>query len=582
MMPIKPNPLHQTGTGMPLLSIKGLKVEYPGRNNSFVAVQDIDIQVARGEILGLVGESGAGKSTIGSAIIGLLDAPGRIAAGTIELEGQRIDNLDTVAMRKIRGKRISMIFQDPLTSLNPLYTIEQQLAETIRTHKSVSRQQAKNQALELLKTVGIPDAERRIKQYPHQFSGGMRQRVVIALVLCTDPDLIIADEPTTALDVSVQAQILELIKRLAKERHAGVILVTHDMGVIAETATRVAVMYRGRIVETGETRQIIEAPRHEYTRSLIGAVPRADIKLDRFPKVDFIEGSAQSTPGFDVRSHWLGTGRSAVTQQKASVSQPLVAINGLGMRFITHRSILPGKRRYFDAVQDFTLDIKEGEVLGLVGESGSGKSTVARILAGLYDASSGNVVFEGTELSPATETAKRKAIRRQIQMIFQDPYSSLNPRLRVDSIIAEPIIHHRLVDSASQRDEIVADLLELVGLGKSAGQKFPHEFSGGQRQRISIARALATRPRFLICDEPTSALDVSIQAQILNLLKDLQEWLGLTILFISHDLPVVRQMCNRIAVMKQGKLREIGETDDIFLRPQDPYTRQLLELIPRF
>lgn len=570
--------MQETDAKPPLLAIKGLKVEYPGRLKTFVAVEDVALEIRHGEILGLVGESGAGKSTIGSAIMGLLDAPGRIAEGAIELDGERIDNLGAEAMRRIRGKRISMIFQDPLTSLNPLYTIGRQLTETIRTHRSVSADQARRDAIALLEKVGISDAEHRMDQYPHQFSGGMRQRVVIALVLCTDPDLIIADEPTTALDVSVQAQILDLIKRLAAERNAGVLLVTHDMGVIAETATRVAVMYRGRVVETGETQQIIHAPTHAYTKSLIGAVPRADVKLERFPRVDFIEGSGKPAPQFDVRSHWLGQGGSATSPERTVRSTPLVEMNDLGMRFITHRSVFPRRRRYFDAVKDFTLDVKNGEVLGLVGESGSGKSTVARVLAGLYRESAGSINFDGKALGGQDG---RREFGRQIQMIFQDPYSSLNPRMRVDAIIAEPIEHYRLAPDRRERDIIVANLLDLVGLGQDAGRKFPHEFSGGQRQRVSIARALATRPRFLICDEPTSALDVSIQAQILNLLKDLQEWLGLTMLFISHDLPVVRQMCDRIAVMRHGKLCEVAETEALFSNPQHSYTKELLRLMPR-
>ncbi|RJG41313.1 ABC transporter ATP-binding protein [Mesorhizobium sp. DCY119] len=563
----------------PLLEITGLKVEYPGRRGTFVAVQDIDLVVRRGEILGLVGESGAGKSTIGSAVMGLLDAPGRITAGHIDLEGQRIDALDADGLRNIRGKRMSMIFQDPLTSLNPLYTVEQQLVETIRTHKPLSATAAKREAIELLRAVGIPDPEQRISQYPHQFSGGMRQRVVIALVLCTDPDLIIADEPTTALDVSVQAQILDLIKKLAAERNIGVVLITHDMGVIAETTNRVAVMYRGRIVETGETQQIITSPRHDYTKSLIGAVPRADLKLHRFPRISYIE--AETRPDFNVKTHWLGTTRADLQGKTVAAGKPLVAIDGLGMRFVVRRSLLPRNRVSFDAVKNFSLDIGEGEVLGLVGESGSGKSTVAKILSGLYQPSSGNMTFDGEDVFGLTRYSDRQAIRRQVQMIFQDPYSSLNPRMRVDAIVAEPIRHHHLASGSAETKSIVDDLLELVGLGKAAGRKFPHEFSGGQRQRISIARALATRPRFLICDEPTSALDVSIQAQILNLLKDLQEALRLTILFISHDLPVVRQMCDRVAVMKQGELCELARTDDLFERPQHPYTCELLRLMPK-
>jgi peptide/nickel transport system ATP-binding protein len=565
----------------PLLKISGLRVEYPGRRGTFVAVENMDLEVGRGEIVGVVGESGAGKSTIGGAVMQLLEPPGRIAAGTIELEGQRLDQLDATAMRAIRGKRVSMIFQDPLTSLNPLYTVGKQLIQTIRTHSSRSEGAARQEAIALLNAVGIPDPEIRIDQYPHQFSGGMRQRVVIALVLCTNPDLIIADEPTTALDVSVQAQILDLIKKLAGERNIGVLLITHDMGVIAQTTNRVAVMYRGRVVETGETHQIIHAPVHEYTKSLIGAVPRADVKLDRFPRISYIEAATPATKVFDIETHWLGRTRpDAKVVQPASVG-PLVSVDGLTMRFVVRHAILPRNRVLFDAVKDLSLDIQEGEVMGLVGESGSGKSTVARILSGLYRPSSGSMHFDGQDVLKLSRSADVNAIRRQVQMIFQDPYSSLNPRMRVDSIVAEPIQHHRLASSREETSAIVDDLLEVVGLGKAAGRKFPHEFSGGQRQRISIARALATRPRFLICDEPTSALDVSIQAQILNLLKDLRSALKLTVLFISHDLPVVRQMCDRVAVMKKGELCELAATDELFNRPRHPYTTELLRLMPR-
>lgn len=565
----------------PLLKVAGLKVEYPGRRGTFVAVENMDLEVRRGEIVGVVGESGAGKSTIGSAVMQLLESPGRIAAGKIELDGIRLDQLDTAAMRRIRGKRVSMIFQDPLTSLNPLYTVGKQLVETIRTHSQKSESAARQEAIDLLTAVGIPDPAVRIDQYPHQFSGGMRQRVVIALVLCTEPDLIIADEPTTALDVSVQAQILDLIKKLATERNIGVILITHDMGVIAQTTNRVAVMYRGRVVETGETRQIIHAPTHEYTKSLIGAVPRGDIKLDRFPRISYIEASTPAPKVFDIQTHWLGRARPDAKSSSGDSKRPLVSVDGLTMRFVTRKAILPKNRIMFDAVKNLELDIAEGEVMGLVGESGSGKSTVARILSGLYHPSSGSMHFDGQDVLKLTRSSDINAIRRQVQMIFQDPYSSLNPRMRVDAIIAEPIEHHKLASSREETYAIVADLLEIVGLGKAAGRKFPHEFSGGQRQRISIARALATRPRFLICDEPTSALDVSIQAQVLNLLKDLRAALNLTVLFISHDLPVVRQMCDRIAVMRHGKICELAETEELFTRPQHQYTRELLRLMPR-
>ncbi len=563
---------------MSLLKIRNLTVEFPSRRGAFTAVRDVDLDVERGEIHGLVGESGAGKSTIGNAIMGLLEPPGRISKGEIEIEGRRIEALPAEEMRKVRGQTISMIFQDPLSSLNPLYSIEQQLVETIREHRPIGERAAKTEAVRLLDQVGIPRAAERVKQYPHQFSGGMRQRVVIALALCSDPDLVIADEPTTALDVSIQAQILDLIRNLCVERNVGVILVTHDMGVIGETTDRVAVMYRGRIVERGPTAKVLGNPDHEYTRSLVAAVPRSDVKLHRFPMVTYIEGPAREFEPIDLRSHWLGKGRRDRSKDR---HETLVDLKNLSMDFLVRRSILPRNRRYFRAVDDVTIGIREGEIFGLVGESGSGKSTIARMIAGLYRPTAGEILFDGTDIARMAPGKERRPIQRQMQMIFQDPYSSLNPRMRVASIVAEPIVHHRLAEDARERREIVADLLEHVGLGADAARKYPHEFSGGQRQRISIARALATRPRFLICDEPTSALDVSIQAQILNLLKDLQEELKLTLLFISHDLPVMRQMCHRIGVMQDGRLCEVAGTEALFEDAQHDYTRHLLRLMPR-
>ena len=563
---------------MDLLRIRNLTVEFPSRRGNFLAVRDVDLDVRRGEIHGLVGESGAGKSTIGNAIMGLLEPPGRIAGGEIEIEGRRIEALPPEAMRRVRGKTVSMIFQDPLSSLNPLYSVEQQLVETIREHKRMGERAAKAYAIELLDQVGIPRPAERVKQYPHQFSGGMRQRVVIALALCSDPDLVIADEPTTALDVSIQAQILDLIRRLCTERDVGVILVTHDMGVIAETTDRVAVMYRGRIVERGPTAKVLGDPDHEYTKSLVAAVPRPDLKLHRFPMVTYIEGPTREFEPIDLQRHWLGQGRRDRSRDR---HENLVDLRGLTMDFLVRRSLLPRNRRYLRAVDEVTVGVREGEIFGLVGESGSGKSTIARMIAGLYQPTSGEILFDGTDIARMAPGKERRPFQRQMQMIFQDPYSSLNPRMRVGDIVAEPIKHHRLAASGEERRGIVADLLEHVGLGAEAARKYPHEFSGGQRQRISIARALATRPRFLICDEPTSALDVSIQAQILNLLKDLQEELRLTMLFISHDLPVMRQMCHRIGVMQNGRLCEVAETEELFENPQHDYTRHLLRLMPR-
>ncbi|MEM7059125.1 MAG: ABC transporter ATP-binding protein [Pseudomonadota bacterium] len=555
----------------PVLSISNLSVQFPTRHKVFVAVDQAELSVQPGEIHGLVGESGAGKSTIGAAVMGLLEPPGHIAGGTIQFQGEQISGRDAEGMRALRGAKISMIFQDPLTSLNPLFTVEQQLTETIQLHLKASEAEASQRAINLLDRVGIPNPSERIKQYPHQFSGGMRQRVVIALALCSEPDAIIADEPTTALDVSIQAQILDLIKELARERQVGVILITHDMGVIADTTDRVTVMYQGEVVESGPTTQVMGTPQHEYTRSLIAAVPRPTLKVHRFPQISY--GGRETVFKIeDLARNWA--------KPKRSADGTLLRLEKVTKKFLQRRSIFPSRRTWLTAVDQVSFDIREGEVFGLVGESGSGKSTVARMIATLYETDGGRIEFDGTDITALTDTTDLQDYRCQIQMIFQDPFSSLNPRMRVDAIVAEPVKHHRLLEGSAIQDR-VDELLDRVGLGAEAGRKYPHEFSGGQRQRISIARALATQPRFLICDEPTSALDVSIQAQILNILKDLQEHLGLTMLFISHDLPVVRQMCDRVGVMRHGQLVEVADTEALFAAPKETYTRELLSLMPK-
>ena len=561
-----------------LLDVANLSIQFPTRRGIIDAARDININLQPGEVLGLVGESGAGKSTIGNAIVNLLEKPGRISNGSIQFQGQELRELDDDAMRKVRGDRIGMIFQDPQTSLNPLLRIGEQLTETIKKSLAVSDKEAHERAVDLLVAVGITQPEARLKAYPHQFSGGMRQRVVIALALAGEPELIIADEPTTALDVSIQAQILDLIKDLCKTRNLGVIIVTHDIGVIANIADRVAVMYRGEIVETGPVNQILNSPEHPYTTSLIAAVPPTDRKLHRFNSVDYIDGSDSSneTKRIDVSTHWLGEQNDLKSPDGVAVS-----VENLKLSFVLQNAIFKRNRKTLQAVDDVSFSIADGETFGLVGESGSGKSTVARLIVGLHKPQSGQIRVMGNEVELHKQDEKSLAARRALQMIFQDPYSSLNGRLKVLDIVAEPIRFFKMASSEKQTRKIVQDLLDHVGLGAAAAMRYPHEFSGGQRQRISIARALASRPRILICDEPTSALDVSIQAQILNLLKDLQEELGLTMLFISHDLPVVRQMCDKVAVMRSGAICEIAETETLFESPQHEYTKHLLELMPK-
>ena len=558
-----------------LLEIVGLDVSFPSQHGTTYAVRDVSINLKPGEVLGVVGESGAGKSTLGNAVINLLEPPGKITNGKVLFQGENISGLDDKEMRDIRGQKIGVIFQDPLTSLNPLMTIGAQLLETITKTTKLAGNAAFEKAIELLEAVGIEQPVGRFRAYPHEFSGGMRQRVVIALALAGDPDLIIADEPTTALDVSIQEQILELIRVLCRKRKLGVIIITHDIGVIANIADRVAVMYDGSVVETGEVRQILMAPKHEYTKSLIAAVPRGDTKLERFKSVDYIEGGKQACKSIDVEQHWLGEKVRKNSTDKA------ISIEGLNKKFVIKKAVFERNRVYLKAVKDVTFSVEEGETFGLVGESGSGKSTIARLIVGLSKVDRGSIQIFGQEVSNKRKDQKVIAAQRDLQMIFQDPYSSLNARMRVQDIIAEPIRYYRTASSDRETLQIVRDLLDHVGLGATAMLKYPHEFSGGQRQRISIARALASRPKILICDEPTSALDVSVQAHILNLLKDLQDELRLTMLFISHDLPVIRQMCDKVAVMRHGAICEIATTGNLFDAPNHEYSKHLLNLMPR-
>lgn len=566
-----------------LLNISGLTVQYPTRFGVFTAIRDVALSLEPGEIHGLVGESGAGKSTIGAAIMGLIASPGFIAEGTIALKGENLVGLDQAAYHKLRGARISMIFQDPQTSLNPLMTIEDQLVETIRQHSKLGFTEARQKAINLLLDTGIRDAEARLNDYPHQFSGGMRQRVVIALALCTEPELIIADEPTTALDVSIQKQILALIRKLAKERGIGFILITHDIGVIAEITDSVTVLRGGQRMEHGPTPQVLGAPTHSYTKALMAAVPRLDRKLERFTNI-MDEEAPLSTPELS----WRVEGASAefaadwlLAGEKHSRSDgPALDVRGLDVTFYGARPFAFGNRQGFKALSDISLSVQHGQVLGVIGESGSGKSTLAKAIVGLVRPSAGQIMFEGSALPLGRDRPRHHPARRKIQMVFQDPYSSLNNRKRIEDIIGEPLRFFGLAQNRAQRRQLVASVLDLVEMPQRAMLKYPHQFSGGQRQRIAVARALVARPEFLICDEPTSALDVSIQAQILNLLKDLQQTFGLSILFISHNLAVVRQMADEIAVLKNGRLEETGPAEPFFAAPSASYSQQLLAETP--
>lgn len=559
-----------------MLKIANLAVHFPGRHGVFAAIEDVSLSIAPGEIHGLVGESGAGKSTIGAAVIGLLQMPGFVAGGELSLAGTDLRALSPAEAHALRGRRISMIFQDPQTSLNPLMTIKDQLIETIQTHEDVSADEALARAIALLEEIGIADAAIRIKAYPHQFSGGMRQRVVIALALCTNPELIIADEPTTALDVAVQSQVLGLIKRLAVTREIGFLLITHDIGVIAQITDNVTVLRNGRVMESGPTLSVLRTPKNAYTRSLMSAIPPLNRKLGQFLVPDD-EAPKLASPAVNSKADaetWL---RSA-TQELGDG----LRVEDVSVRFAGNRTSLFRKPDVFTALHSASMTIQPGSVMGLVGESGSGKSTIAKVITGLVQPSAGRLYLGERELPLARSRTRAHPSRRLIQMVFQDPYSSLNGRHRIGEILAEPLWLYGLENDAQNRRELAAAMLDLVGLSEDAIDRFPHQFSGGQRQRIAVARSLLARPRILICDEPTSALDVSIQAQILNLLKDLQSRFGLTILFISHNLAVVRQMADFVTVLKDGKVVEARPSESFFNAPNAPYSRELLALTPDF
>ncbi|MDC3072112.1 ABC transporter ATP-binding protein [bacterium] len=560
---------------MTFLKINNLDIEYQTRKETIYASKNVSLTLKKGEIIGIVGESGSGKSTIANAIINLVDKPGKITNGSILLDETEICNNEEV-IRSIRGKKIGFIFQDPQTSLNPLFTIRDQLVETIQTHTDLNYEKAIEKSIKLLTEVGIENSDKRINDYPHQFSGGMRQRVVIALAISCEPDLLIADEPTTALDVSIQFKILNLLKKLTLDRNLGILIITHDMGVIAEITDKVVIMRHGKIVEYGKTINVLSKPNSIECKSLVMSIPPTNKKISRFK--------------------YLSPEGKQIIDSSLNLTKNI--IKNWGVRELSNKKILDFKNvtKIFDeekilsirepedkikALDNVSFNIFEGESFGLVGESGSGKSTIAKIICGLLPPSKGEIKFKNLSLFDPKNKMKIKEFRGQIQMIFQDPYSSLNPRFKIKNIISEPIkFFQKNIDNYSLNQN-VNDLIDIVGISRTSLDRFPHEFSGGQRQRISIARALATKPRLLICDEPTSALDVTIQAQVLNLLKDLQEQLNLTILFISHDLPVIRQMCDRIAVLKKGIICEINQTENIFINPKNMYTKELLRLMPK-
>ncbi len=604
----------------PVLSVRGLEVTFTGSGRAVPAVRGIDFDVFAGEVLGIVGESGSGKSVTSLAISGLLDETAQVR-GSIQLGGVEVTTLDAESLRQMRGRDVGMVFQDPTTTLNPVLPIGRQVIEGQVAHGQVARGDAAARAVELLREVDIPDPQGRVKQYPHQFSGGMRQRAVIAMAMAGKPKLIIADEPTTALDVTVQAQVLAVLARRQRDSGAAVILITHDLGVVAEVAHRVVVMYGGRIVESGSVGQIFSQPCHPYTAGLLRSVPRIDTVDARLVPIPGQPPSPAQLPGgcsFHPRCaigrdralcssevpplRELGDGHASACHFPEEVdnllqetlvqarepaqlrpvepeqSEPLLVVDGLQVFFPVKSALLQRRIGWVRAVDGVSLTVHAGETVGLVGESGCGKTTTGRAIMGLVPASGGSVRFDGRDITHLPPSDMRK-VRRHMQYIFQDPYSSLNPIKTVGEIVAEPLRIHGLFNELGGT-RWVTELFDLVGLPSTMVNRFPQEFSGGQRQRIGIARALALKPRMLILDEPVAALDVSIQAQVINLLQDLQRDLGLAYLFIAHDLSVVRHISNRVAVMYLGRIVEESDRASLYEFPTHPYTQSLLSAVP--
>jgi peptide/nickel transport system ATP-binding protein len=589
---------------MPLLSVQNLTIDFHSQRGQTRAVAGVSFEVNRGEVVAIVGESGSGKSVTSLALLGLLAKPAaRIESGTARFETEKLGEVDLLQLsetqlQRVRGNDISMIFQEPMTSLNPVLTCGYQVVEALRLHTSLSAKEAEARTIELFTEAQLPRPVQIFKSYPHEISGGQKQRVMIAMAMACRPALLVADEPTTALDVTVQARILQLIRDLRREHGTAVLFITHDLGVVAEIADRIIVMYRGRIVEQGSVLDIFTNPQHPYTRGLLACRPRLSIGKARLPVVaDFMgtdaagnmvaltgevgENALASTP-VQLRSNSDTSKTFPVEQNLRSTDQmgaPLLQVESLRVYFPVRKGFFSRTTDFVRAVDDVSFTIYPGETVGLVGESGCGKTTLGRALLRLTEPTGGRILFEGTDLAqlPASELRQR---RREFQLIFQDPYAALNPMLTVGEAILEPLRVHGVGGSRAEQKARVRELLRTVGLSEDAEQRYPHEFSGGQRQRICIARALALRPKLIVCDESVSALDVSVQAQVLNLLNDLKRELGITYLFITHDLSVARFMSDRLLVMSQGKVVESGPAAEVYAHPQHPYTQQLLAAIP--
>jgi len=567
-----------------LLRVDGLHTTFRTEDEAVRAVRDLTLEIHEGRTLGLVGESGSGKSATSLSLLRLL--PERVAVierGSVVFGGRDLLALPEREMTAVRGADISMIFQEPMTSLNPVLTAGSQVMEAILIHQRVARAEARRRTIRLFEEVGLPDPARRIDMYPHELSGGQQQRVMIAMALSCNPRLLIADEPTTALDVTIQAQILELLRRLRDSRGMAILFISHDLGVIAEIADEVAVMYRGRLVERGPILDVFERPRHPYTRALLACRPRLSSRFTRLPSVADFMGVREREDGeieVEDRSPDLAAFEAPRSRPESDPDEPpLLDVRGLAVHFPIRKGILQRVVGHVKAVDGVDFAVRRGRTLGLVGESGCGKTTTGRAILRLVALTAGSVRFDGQDLA-AVSGRELRALRRRMQIVFQDPFGSLNPRLGVEAALVEPMEVHGLGGSRRERRDRAAALLEEVGLDASHLRRFPHEFSGGQRQRLCIARALAVDPVFLVCDEPVSSLDVSVQAQVLNLLKDLQDRRGLTYVFISHDLAVVKFMADELAIMNAGRIVESGSAADIYRNPREDYTRRLVAAIP--
>lgn len=580
-----------------LLEVKNLQTHFTNETGLVKAVDNVSFKIRKGETIGIVGESGSGKSVTALSLLQLLSNNGRIAGGEMLFQSRDFGQIDIAKltekqMQQLRGNEISMIFQEPMTSLNPVYTCGEQVVETLLIHQKISKQEAQKRAIELFEKVRLPRPEAIFKSYPHQISGGQKQRVMIAMAMICNPSILIADEPTTALDVTVQATILDLMKKLKEENDTSIIFITHDLGVIAEIADRIIVMYQGKIVEQGTVWNIFTNPKHPYTKGLLACRPRLDYRLKKLPTVsDFMETDADGNLIEKTDSKFQSVTdailRNIVTPEEVKLRTkllqtkfPLLIVNNLKTHFPINKGLFGKPTEFVKAVDDVSFELYQGETLGLVGESGCGKTTLGRSILRLIEPTDGTIFFNGKKINTLAPKYMRE-MRKDMQIIFQDPYSSLNPRITIGEAIMEPMRVHEIGDSERWRKKRAVELLETVSMKPMHFNRYPHEFSGGQRQRICIARALSLNPKLLICDESVSALDVSVQAQVLNLLNNLKLQFGFTYIFISHDLSVVKFMSERIIVMNKGRIEEMGNADDIYENPQSPYTQQLISSIPK-